>query len=84
MSFFNDFLDSFSSELHSKKVVFTFVFDVGLMVVGDVRLKDVTADLIQIISGYNEFFVYGHDLVIKSIAKGEMLISGKITKIEKV
>lgn len=82
MSFFNDIIDFFKIDDISKKITISFVVGVGLIVVGKIKIDSVDENMILLKGKNSSVSIYGNDLVVRSAAKGEVVVSGKIFKIE--
>lgn len=82
MSFFNDFLNYFKIDNSSENTIISAVVGVGIMIVGKVKIISLGDSQIQIKSNKDVVSIDGDNLKIKSLAKGEIVISGKINKID--
>ena len=76
MSFFNDFLNSFNMSGMINETKISIILGVGINVVGAIKIIDFSDIKIKFLSNKNIVEIEGVDLKIKSISKGEILISG--------
>ena len=82
MSFFYDFLKYFDvTDLHDKISV-TMLVGYGVMIVGNLKLNQITDEFISFSAKKDKLKIFGNNLKINSIAKGEVVIGGDIKKIE--
>lgn len=82
MSFFNDFLKYFDINDINSKTTITEILGHGVIIVGKIKINDIQEDSISLISGRDKIDIFGRELKIKSISKGEIVIAGNIFKIE--
>lgn len=82
MSFFYDYLEYFNIKELGEKIYISFVFDVGVMVVGNLKIKHLSDTEITLANKKNSIIIIGENLVIKTLAKGEIVIEGKICEIK--
>ena len=82
MSFFNDFLESFKLNDTSDKIILNMVVGVGIMIVGKIKIMNLDSQSIVIKANGKNLCIMGEELKIKSVAKGEILVSGNILKID--
>ena len=82
MSFFYDFLDYFKVDDLSDKVLITTVLGVGVMIVGKVKIENLSEELIELKTKKEKITINGTDLKFKTISRGEIVLSGKVFKIE--
>ena len=82
MSFFYDFLDNFNLKDLSDKIEINILLGVGVAVVGNVKIKDFSDSIIEIICSKKVLKFVGEKLKISSISKGEIVISGEIFSFE--
>lgn len=82
MSFFYELCKCFNIDDLSAKTTITTILGYGIMIVGKIKIKDIQEDTISLISNKEKITVLGKDLVIKSISKGELIVSGIITDIK--
>ena len=82
MSFFCDFLKYFDISDISLKTTITIIVGVGISVVGNLKIKDIQNEFIELSSKREIVKIYGQDLTVKSISKGEIVVSGNIKNIE--
>ena len=81
MSFFYDFLKYFDISDLNGKISVTLLVGFGVMIVGDLKLSEITDEFVYFSSKKEKIKIYGHDLKITSIAKGEVVISGNVKNI---
>ena len=81
MSFFNDFLESFKIDDSAGKTIVSMIVGVGIMVVGKIKIMNLDDENIVIKSNKDVLKINGEKLKIKSLAKGEIVVSGNITEI---
>ena len=81
MSFFNDFLESFKLNDTAGKTIVSMIVDVGIMVVGKIKILNLDDQKIIIKSNKDILHITGEKLKIKSLAKGEIVVAGSITEI---
>lgn len=82
MSFFYDFFDDFNVKDLSDKTEINIVLGVGVAVVGNVKIKDFSESMLEIVCGKKVLKFVGEGLKMSSISKGEIVISGKIFSFE--
>lgn len=82
MSFFYDYLKYFNLSSLSDKTTITVIVNSGVVVTGNFKISEILDDYIYLSSKKDKVKVYGENLKIMSIAKGEIVISGKVLKIE--
>ena len=82
MSFFNDFLKCLSISDISEKLTISLILNDGCMVVGNFKLSHISDDSIFLAGKKEKINIVGENLMIQSIAKGEIIVSGKVKKIE--
>lgn len=82
MSFFYDFLKYFDIENLDAKTTISFIVGYGVIVMGKIKIKDISDGMVRILSNKDVFKIIGENLNIKSISKGELVISGKVKNIE--
>lgn len=82
MSFFYDFLDYFKVDDLSDKVSIMTVLGVGVMIMGKVKIDNLSEELVELKTKKEKIVIYGNDLKFKTISRGEIVLSGKISKIE--
>ena len=81
MSFFNDVLSYFKVDDRSKNVVVTMVLGVGIVVLGNLKIGELSKEKI-VLKGKKEFIeIIGENMFISSMSKGEIFVSGKISSI---
>ena len=82
MSFFCDFLKYFDVSDISLKTTITTIVGVGVAVVGNLKIKDIQDEFIMLSSKKESVKIYGQNLKVRSISKGEIVIEGNIKNIE--
>lgn len=82
MSFFCDVVDFFKIDNIDDKISITFVVGHGLMVVGKFKIDRIDENEIVIESPKEKVVIVGEKMILVSVAKGEIAISGSISKIE--
>ena len=82
MSFFYDFLKYFDIKDIDAKTTITTIVGYGVILIGKIKIKNIDENEISIISNREKIMLYGTELTIKSISKGELVVAGKISKIE--
>ncbi|MBQ8426036.1 MAG: YabP/YqfC family sporulation protein [Clostridia bacterium] len=82
MSFFYDFLKYFDISDINTKTTITTIVGYGIIVIGKIKINDIIDDCISLVCGKEKINIYGSCLKIKSISKGEIVISGNVNKVE--
>ena len=82
MSFFNDFLDYFDVSDMSNQISIFSIIGIGLIVEGNVSVLNLSSELIELKTPKGKISIFGENLLIKSISKGEVVIEGKVLKTE--
>ena len=82
MSFFYDFLKYFDLKNLDASTTVTLIVGVGVVIIGKIKIKDISENQIRVTSKKNVISVTGENLNIKSISKGELVIGGNIKNIE--
>lgn len=82
MSFFNEFVNFFKVDDLTGKVSVSMVVGIGAVVVGEVRVIEISAEHILLQSKKQSVNVVGEGLEISSLAKGEILIEGNVFKVD--
>lgn len=82
MSFFYDFLKYFDLKNLDASTTVTLIVGVGAVIIGKIKIKDISENQIRVTSKKNIISVTGENLNIKSISKGELVIGGNIKNIE--
>ena len=82
MSFFNEFLKCLSITDISEKLTVSLIINEGCMVVGNFKLSHISDDSIFLAGRKEKINIIGENLKIQSIAKGEIIVLGKVKKIE--
>lgn len=78
MSFFYDFLEYFNLSELGDNIYISFIFDVGVMVIGNVKIKTLSETEICLGGKKNNIVILGEGLKIKTLSKGEIVVQGKI------
>jgi len=81
MSFFNDFLDYFSIDDMTNKTCITTILGVGVVIVGKIKIENLSEERIELFSGKDKIVINGIDLKIKSVSKGELIVSGNVKNV---
>lgn len=84
MSFFYDCLKNFNLDELGEKIYVSLIVDVGVIVVGDLKINEFSDSEIVLKNKHNSIFLSGENIKIKSLAKGEFVIQGKIQNIKVV
>ena len=82
MSFFNDFLEHFKIEQTGENVSISIILGVGLVIVGKCKVLDFSDKNILIKLKQNKLLIAGDGLNIDTMSKGEIVVSGKLLKLE--
>ena len=82
MSFFNEFINFFIVDDMSGKISVSMVVGIGAVIVGDVRVIEISAQNILLQSKRQSVNVVGDSLEISSLSKGEILIEGNVSKVD--
>ena len=82
MSFFNDIFNMFEVNDQTKNLTISYVENKGAMIVGKFKILTMNEEKILLKSEKNKIGIIGENLIIKSVAKGEILIFGKILNID--
>lgn len=82
MSFFYDCLKNFDLDELGEKIYVSLIVDVGVVVVGDLKIDEFSENEIVLKNKHNVIVVSGENIKIKSLAKGEFVIQGKIQNIK--
>lgn len=83
MSFFYDLMQTFNLKDLDGKLTISLIFDVGVCVIGKFKLIDINEEEVIIESNKIKYKIEGKNLLVKSISKGEIVISGNVFKLEK-
>ncbi len=78
MSFFYDFLEYFNLSELGDKIYISFIFDIGVMVIGNVKIKTLSETKICFYGKKSKIVIVGEKLRIKTLSKGEIVVQGKI------
>lgn len=84
MSFFNDFFESISFEDNENNIKCNIVFGVGVLVFGVQKLESMQETEIVLRNKKNRLRVYGNNLMISSMSRGEVEISGLVQGVQKL
>ena len=82
MSFFNEFVNFFKVDDMSGKISVSMVVGLGAVIVGDVRVIEISGENILLQSKKQSVNVVGESLEISSLSKGEILIEGNVFKVD--
>ena len=82
MSFFNDFLKEFDVSLVKDLVEMFCVLGVGIVVLGDVKIDEMSGELIVLKSKKRLIKIIGERLYISSVASGEFVIKGNVKNVD--
>lgn len=82
MSFFYDFLNFFNVKDVKNEVTISFVLGKGLAVFGFEKIGEISHEIIEVFSKKKNVIISGNDLIVSAVGKGELFVSGKITKVE--
>lgn len=82
MSFFNDIYECFKVTEPSKKITISLVLGEGAVAVGNFKIAAIEGDSIVIKSKAETATIFGESLILRSASRGELVVRGKITKIE--
>ena len=82
MSFFNEFINFFKVDDLSGKISVSMVVGLGAVIVGDVRVIEISPENILLQSKRQSVNVVGESLEISSLSKGEILIEGNVSKVD--
>ena len=83
MSFFYDLMQTFNLNEIDEKTTISFVLDVGVQIVGKFKIIDINENRLLIKSFNEQISIDGENFVIKTMSKGEIVILGKVIKIER-
>ena len=83
MSFFYDLMQTFNLSEIDEKTTISFVLDVGVQIVGKFKIIDINENRLLIKSFNEQISIDGENFVIKTMSKGEIVILGKVIKIER-
>lgn len=85
MSFFNEFIDSFSFEdISENKISVCVVFGLGVKIVGNLKIDEMNEDKIVLARKKDKIAVVGTGLEITTLAKGEIEINGNVIGVSKI
>lgn len=82
MSFFNEFVNFFKVDDMSGKISVSMVVGLGAVIMGDVRVIEISGENILLQSKKQSVNVVGESLEISSLSKGEILIEGNVFKVD--
>ena len=83
MSFFYDLMQTFNLSEIDEKTTISFILDVGVQIVGKFKIIDINENRLLIKSFNEQICIDGENFVIKTMSKGEIVILGKVIKIER-
>jgi len=78
MSFFNDFFREIGVMQESEKLSVTLVFGKGAYVFGDYKILALTESEIVVLVKKKAYKIFGQNLKIKTMSKGELVIVGRV------
>lgn len=82
MSFFYDFLKYFDIKDLDAKITITTIVGIGTIVIGKIKIKNIQENEVKFLANKKVISVFGENLSIKTISKGELVIRGEVKKIE--
>ena len=82
MSFFYDDLSIFNIKDLGENLSIHYIENYGLTVVGNIKISDFSEEIIVIKKKQKTIKIVGENLTIKTMSKGEVVISGKILNID--
>ena len=81
MSFFNDFFKEFDVSSVKDLVEIFFILGKGIVVLGDVKIDEMSGELIVLKSKRRLIKIIGERLYISSVATGEFVIKGNVKNV---
>ena len=81
MSFFNEFINYFKLDDLSEKTSVSMVLGVGAVVLGNVKILELSKEKIVFKERKNVINVVGFDLYISSISRGEVVVLGNVQSV---
>lgn len=78
MSFFNDILNIFEIDKEAKILSINFILNKGLAIYGSFKIITINEDMIIVKTARDRVEIEGENLTIKTMAKGELIVCGKI------
>ncbi len=84
MSFFYDLLNYFKVDDFSSKTSISIIVGVGLMIVGNIKILNLSDEDLKFQSGKDIIEIVGENLKLRSVSKGEIIIEGKIKNLNMV
>ena len=84
MSFFNDFLLDLGIDDIDRELYCSLVFNRAAKLVGNIKIEQMSSNEIVLKCKKELIRVHGQDLVVKSLSKGEIDITGKIFGVTKL
>lgn len=82
MSFFYDFVKEMKISDLETETLMSFILDKGFRVIGKIKVMLLEENKIIVKSHKKQITIYGENLEMNTIAKGEIIVSGKVFKIE--
>lgn len=82
MSFFNDFFESISLDENENNIKCNVVFGVGVRVFGLHKIESMDEMEIVLKNKKTRLRIYGNELTISSLARGEVEISGFVQGVQ--
>ena len=84
MSFFNDFLESFSIEDFGDKIYCDFIFGEAVKVLANFKVENLSENEIILKCRKTRIKIFGKELKIMSLAKGELEVSVNFDGVVKI
>ena len=82
MSFFYDLISELGLNEVKVKPHASIIFDEGMSFCGNFKIENISGNEVCLRDNKTKYMFFGEKLNIKTIAKGEIVIKGIITKIE--
>ena len=82
MSFFNDFFKEFDVSSVKDLVEIFFILGKGIVVLGDVKIDEMSGELMILKSKKRLIKIIGERLYISSVASGEFVIKGNVKNVD--
>lgn len=82
MSFFYDFIKEMKVSDLKSETLLTFVVDKGFKIIGKIKIELLEETKIVFKVNNKCITVFGEDFHMKTVSKGELLVLGKVKKIE--
>ena len=78
MSFFYDFLKSVELNDIANEIIISAVLGTGVMILGNIKVLELNENEIVFSDKKNEYKIVGKNLILNSIAKGELNVKGDV------